>query len=260
MTSAYKTLFIAVPLSVFLLVSSVRASTPEPPEQPRDYIVDLAAVMDDGSKAQLSGLLRELELKTTAQALVLTVQSLDGEDIAGFSLRIAEKWRLGQKGKDNGALVVVAVKDRKYRIETGYGLEGVLPDGFVGTLGREFFVPHFKDGDYGGGISAGVGALARAIAEHEGVALSGLPQARRSGGALSGRPMGRLQLIALAVFGVIALVLFITHPRQCLLLMLASQLGGRRGGWSGGDGFGSGGGFGGGGGGGFGGGGSSGGW
>ena len=242
--------------------SDLAASTPEPPAVPRDYVVDLAGVINDNAKTQLNALLHELEQKTTSQVLVLTVQSLDNEDIEGFSLKTAEKWKLGQKGKDNGVLIVVAVRDHKYRFEVGYGLESVLPDSLVGTIGREYLVPYFRKGDYSTGISAATLAVIQTIASSEGVQLSGMPELRQPRDVSASRPLGTFQMVVFGIFGLVLLILFITHPRQFLLFLLVSQMGGGRGGWSGGgSGFGgSGGGFGGGGGGGFGGGGASGGW
>ena len=248
-----------------LFASLAAASTPEPPAVPRDYVVDLAGVMNDNVRTQLNALLRELEQKTTAQVLVLTIQSLDGEEIRGFGVKIAEKWKLGQKGKDNGALLIVAVNDRKYTIEVGYGLEGTLPDSLVGTIGREYLVPYFRKGDYSSGIYAATLAVVKTIAIQEGVQIAGATDVENEGRlrtTMSSRPLGEFQMALFGLLFLAALILFITHPRQCLLFMLASQMGGGRGGWSGGGGgggFGSGG-FGGGGGGGFGGGGSSGGW
>jgi uncharacterized protein len=253
---------IAAVVLFLLFVSFAGASTPEPPAIPRDYVVDLAGVMNDGTKSQLNALLHELEQKTSAQVLVLTVQSLDGEEIRSFGLKTAEKWKLGQKGKENGALLIVAVKDRKYTIEVGYGLEGTIPDSLVGTIGREYLVPYFRKGDYSSGISAATLEIIQTIAAREGVQISGMPELRRSRTVSASRPPGIFQMVMFGILGLGALILFITHPRQCLLVVLASQLGGGRGGWSGGGGgFGGGsGGFGGGGGGGFGGGGASGGW
>lgn len=267
MDSLFKKLIIITSIVVFgTFALSASASTPEPPAVPRDYVVDLAGVIRPDVQSRLNALLLELEQKTTAQVVVLTVQSLDNEDIESFSIDLAhKKWKLGQKGKDNGVLLVVAVKDRKYRLEVGYGLESVLPDSFVGTIGREYFVPHFRQGDYGGGIYAGTVAIIRTIAEHEGVSITGVTseETARPRVTIVGRPLSMFQAVVFGIFALIALVLFITHPRQCFLILLFSQMGGGgRGGWSsGGGGFSGGGGsFGGGGGGGFGGGGASGGW
>src|SRR5262245_34845103 len=96
---------------------------------PSTHVADYANVIDAATRQNLDGWLTELEQKTGAQVIALTIQSLDGEPIESFTLDLAQnKWKLGQKGKDNGVLVCVAVKDRKYRFEVGYGLEGALPD------------------------------------------------------------------------------------------------------------------------------------
>ncbi len=252
-------------LIVCLLVSAVasstsppsEAATPEPPERPPEYVVDLAGIIRDDLEGRLNAYLRELEQKTTAQVVVLTLQSLDGEDIEGFSIRTVERWKLGQEGKDNGVLITVALRDRRYRFEIGYGLEGILPDSLVGTIGRKYMVPYFRKGDYSTGIYAATVAVAREIARHEGVEITGMPSVRATG-PRAGREIGLLGAIMSILFLLAAVVLFIKHPRLLLLLLLFSGGGGRHG-WYGGGGFG-GGGFGGGGGGGFGGGGASGGW
>ena len=257
----HKRLFIAVVFFATVCSSVATASTPQPPDVPRDYVVDLAGIVRSDLKNELNAYLQALEQKTTAQVLVLTVQTLDNQSIEEFALNTKEKWKLGQKGKDNGVLIVVAVMDRKYRIEVGYGLESVLPDSMVGSIGREYFVPYFRQGDYSAGIYAGTVAVIRTIAAHEGVSITIGSEQAQPRQAYSRKPLSVFNKIMLAVFGIIALVLFITHPGQCFLIILASQMGGGRGGWSGGGGGGFGGGsFGGGGGGSGGGGGASGGW
>jgi len=262
MTSMYKRLVIAVVFLATVCASLATASTPPPPDVPRDYVVDLAGIVRSDLKNELNTYLQTLEQKTMAQVLVLTVQTLDNQSIEEFALNTKEKWKLGQKGKDNGVLIVVALKDRKYRIEVGYGLESVLPDSLVGSIGREYFVPYFRQGDFSTGIYAGTIAVIRTIATHEGVSITNGTGGAQTRGAYPGKRLNTLQMIVLAIFGIIALVLFITHPGQCFLIILASQMGGGRGGWSGGGGggFGGGGSFGGGGGGSGGGGGASGGW
>jgi uncharacterized protein len=260
MVSTFKKLLIFPFLLVTVFAFHTVASTPEPPAVPRDYVVDLADVMSPDAGARLNALLLELEQKTTAQVLVLTVQSLDGQSIEEFSLNTKEKWKLGQKGKDNGVLIVVAVKDRRYRIEVGYGLESVLPDSVVGSIGREYFVPYFRKGDYSGGISEGALAIAQTIADYEGVSIAGGRGPSRQPDFVSLKPLSFMQKVLFGIFILAALILFITHPRQCFIILLLSQMGGGRGGWSGGGGGFGGGSFGGGGGGSGGGGGASGGW
>jgi len=233
------------------------------PDRPHDYVVDLAGVVDDGTERQLNGFLRELEAKTGSQVVVLAVPSTDGVPIEDFSIDVAHnRWKIGKKGKDNGLLITVAVNDRKYRFEVGYGLEGVLPDSFVGEIGRRYLVPRFRQGDYGGGITAATLVFANVIAENARVEIGGMPrveQRRPSVGRKLGSGSSLLLLVVLAVIAVV----FVRHPGLLLLLLFSSPRGGFSGGYGGfgGGGFGGGGGsFGGGGGGGFGGGGSSGGW
>jgi len=203
--------------------------------------------------------LLELEQKTTAQMVVLTINSLEGEAIEDFSIKIAhEKWRLGQKGKDNGVLFLVALQDREYRIEVGYGLEDVIPDSLAGSIGRSYLVPYFRKGDYSTGISTAALAIINEIASHEGVEITGMPKVVIKG---SGQGVKGITGIVFPILFFIAIAyLFIRHPRLLLFSLLASSMGGRRGSWGSGGfggGFGS---FGGGGGGGFGGGGASGRW
>lgn len=247
----------------FLSGTPTFAVQPPLPQQPLNHVVDLAGIIDDGTEAQLDGYLLELEQKTTAQFIVLTVTSLEGESLEAFSIATAhDKWKLGQKGKDNGVLLVVALNDKKYRFEVGYGLEGMLPDSLTGSIGRQYLVPNFRKGDYSTGAVAAALAVATTIASGSGVEITGMPKLQtrtypagpRRGGGLANKILALLFLLG-------AVILFIKNPRLFMLLLLASSMGGgRRGGWGGGGGFGGGGSFGGGGGGGFGGGGSSGGW
>ncbi len=257
----YKRFLVAALFFMAVCSHLAAASTPKPPAIPRDYVVDLAGIIPEEVQARLNEYLQELEQKTGAQVLVLTVQSLDGQSIEEFTFNTKEQWKLGQKGKDNGVLIAVAVKDRKYRLEIGYGLESVLPDSMVGSIGREYLVPYFRKGDYGAGIYAATLVVANTIATHEGVQITGMPGFRQPREVVAAKPLGTLQMVVFGILALGAIILFITHPQQCLLLILASSLGGGRGGWSGGGGgFGGGGSFGGGGGGSGGGGGASGGW
>lgn len=242
------------------LASASPAESVTVPERPVRYVVDLAGVIDAEPETKLNGYLQELEQKTTAQFVILTIESLAGESIESFALEVAhDKWKLGRKGKDNGLLLLVAAKDRKYRIEVGYGLEGALPDSFAGSVGRDYLVPYFRKGDYSRGIFTAALALTAEIAREAGVTITGMPkpeQAGRPGG--SGSLFGTIFSLLVFIFIMIA---FIKNPKAFLLFFLFSSMGGRNQRWGGGGGFGGGfGSFGGGGGGGFGGGGASGSW
>jgi uncharacterized protein len=232
------------------------------PERPTRYVMDMAGVVEDGAERKINGFLQELEQKTTAQVVVLTVDSLDEVPLEDFSLQVAEQWGLGRRGQDNGLLIVFAMKERKYRFEVGYGLEGILPDSSVGTIGRQYIVPYFRQGDYSSGVAAAALAAANVIADNSGVEITGMPRLRRTSGGAGRAERGRGGIgstILTVLFLLGFLYMLIRHPRLLLMMVLFSGMG-RRGGWSSGGGFGGGGGGFGGGGGGFGGGGASGGW
>jgi len=124
---------------------------------------DLAGLLSEAEEQRLEAKLAALERATGAQVAVLTIPSLEGESLEEFSHRVASTWKLGQKGKDNGVLFLVARKDRKMRLEVGYGLEGVLPDALCRRILDNLVRPRFRAGDFAGGIEAGVEAVARAI-------------------------------------------------------------------------------------------------
>ncbi len=123
---------------------------------------DLAGVLSETQKQTLTQRLADFEKTTSNQVALLIIPTLEGELIENFSLQVAEAWKIGQKGRDNGLLIVIAVKDRKYRFEVGYGLEGALPDGFVGSVGRQYFRPNFQQGDYFTGITQALEAIEKA--------------------------------------------------------------------------------------------------
>ena len=258
-----KTAFFLTVLFLCLVVASV-AQAINVPERPSTYVVDLAGILDSSTANRLNGYLKELEQKTTAQFIILTIKSLEGESIEDFAIKIAhDKWKLGQQGKDNGLLLLIAVNDHKYRIEVGYGLEGVLPDSLVGGIGRSLMVPFFKKGDYSNGIFSAALVMANAIAADAGVTITGMPvMQRRVEPVKQNQPRSLWSTIITVIFFFLILALFVKYPRLLLLLFLSSSLGGRGGTWGGGGSFGGGGfgSFGGGGGGGFGGGGASGRW
>jgi len=246
----------ALLIALLAIAVPLRAIGPPVPATPPNYVVDLAGVIDQSVENRMNALLRELEERTTAQVVVLTLSSLEGESLEAFSIDLAHnRWKLGQKGKDNGILLTLAMQERKYRIEVGYGLEGALPDSLVGSIGRELLVPAFRAGDYGGGLAAVAGELASRVAAASGVSLSTpAPVVARRPVRSPGKPSPLAIGLALLLVPIF-IYLLIRHPQLLIMMLLSSRGGGSRDSWGG-----SGGGFGGGGGGGFGGGGSSGSW
>lgn len=122
-------------------------------------VTDNANILSSEVKKNISEKLKAHEESTGNQIAVLTVPALAGEGIEEYAVAVFEEWKLGQKGKDNGILVVVAPAERRMRIEVGYGLEGTIPDGLAGRIIRDVMTPKFKAGDYNGGIGSGVQAI-----------------------------------------------------------------------------------------------------
>jgi uncharacterized protein len=160
---------------------------------PTGYVNDYAHVIDEASKQRIEQLCRELESKTEAQLALVTISSLNGEPVEDYAIKLFEQWRIGKKAKSNGLLVLVAVQDRRSRIEVGYGLEGVITDGYAGEVLRELR-PYFRANDYGSGLYVAAQQLATRIAQSAGVTLSIEPDRARERGN-SGAPVQSHQLI-----------------------------------------------------------------
>jgi uncharacterized protein len=141
---------------------------------------DEANLIPADQRQRIEAKLAQLEQQTGDQVAVLTIDSLDGEAIEEYANKVARTWALGQKGKDNGLLLLVSKGDRKMRIEVGYGLEPVLTDLQTSIIQNEVIIPHFKQGDFGGGIEAGVDAIASTI-QGKPVEPAPVPQPRGGG-------------------------------------------------------------------------------
>ncbi len=212
----------------------------------KHYATDLSGTLSADQVSQLDQELSSFDKTTSTQVVLLMVSSLNGEDLEEYSLRVAEANQIGRKGKDNGALLLVALSDRKARIEVGYGLEGSLPDALAGQIIRKEITPRFREGDYYGGLRAGVEAIMAATKDE----YKADPSTSQGG--------RRFPPVLFAVVAIAFLILRLTRRRRGIFLGGGPWIGGGWGGGSGG-GFGGGGGFSGGGGS-FGGGGASGGW
>ena len=167
-----KLLVILLLMSAVIPAVTAKASLP----MPTHYVEDRAGVINASHERSLNGILQELEQKTGAQYIVLTVLTTGGLPIEQFALAHAEKWKLGQKGKDNGMLFVLAKNDRKWHFEVGYGLEGFVTDQYCGRIGREVLVPFLKQGNYSEGIYRANLTIVQKIAKESGVALTGMPK------------------------------------------------------------------------------------
>src|SRR3990172_11109772 len=129
-----------------------------PPALP-GRVVDRAGILSPDEEASLTRKLESIENETSVQFVIATVPSLEGEPIEDYSIRLAEEWKIGQAGLDNGAIILVVPSERGIRIEVGYGLEPVIPDGLAGRIIRERVAPAFQAENYYQGLLAAVEGL-----------------------------------------------------------------------------------------------------
>lgn len=251
-------------MALLLLVISLAALTgnAQAPIQykPQGYVNDFANVLSTSARAQLTALCTEVEQKTHAQIAVVTVPSLDGRPIQDYTLDLATQWGVGPKQSNRGILILLAVNDRKYWTQVGYGLEPILPDGKVGGFGREA-VPYLRESNYDAALLLLTRRIADVIAQDSGMTLSGQPPpAYRSARSDQGHELSGTATFFLILFVIVIFLALMkrgggsSSGRRGSGWWIGPMIGGSmgRGGWGGG-GFGGGGFGGGGGGGGFGG-------
>jgi len=159
---------------IFLFLSLINSAHAQNIPQPKGWVNDFAGVISSEYKEKLTSLIDELEQKTTSEIAVVTIDSIAPYDEKEYARLLFDNWKPGKKGKDNGVLVLLAIKERRWRIETGYGVEGILPDGLCGEIGRNYMVPYFKDGKYSEGLYQGALKIAQVIAKDTNVKLSAL--------------------------------------------------------------------------------------
>ncbi|SDM12686.1 uncharacterized protein SAMN05661010_03429 [Modicisalibacter muralis] len=251
------------PVILLLWACALGVQAQQQPDFPElsGRVVDRAEMLDASVEAQLTAMLKAHEQATTEQVVVVTLPNLQGYPIEQFGYQLGRHWGIGQKGEDNGALLIVAEEERAIRIEVGYGLEGRLTDAQSSVIISQIIVPAFKQGDFAGGITRGAQAMVQVLGGDP------LQQAAVGGSRQADEPArGPMSIFFFVLLLVVTMLVRgggrgrggRRGGRSGLLgaVLLGAALGGRGGG--GGGGFG-GGGFGGGGGG-FGGGGASGGW
>jgi uncharacterized protein len=203
---------------------------------------DFAGVIAAPAAAQMAQIAQEVLEKTGTALVVATVEAVGDNDPNDYANRLYQAWGIGRKGQDKGVLFFLAMKERRVRIETGYGVEGILPDGLTGEILDRYALPAFREGDFGRGFREAMGAVARIVAQDAGVTLTGVP-------APQGRPKGAEPAKAnpLQFLFLLAAIAFLLGTRRgramlpWLLLLLMSGGGGRRGGGGGFGGFGGGG-------------------
>jgi uncharacterized protein len=247
MARSFAFAFAAALIAVVVAAGAARAAPSFPPLTGR--VVDDAGVLSSEAQSRLTGLLAEHEKQTGNQVVVVTLKSLQDNDIAQYGYQLGRAWGIGQKGKNNGALVIVSPSTHDVRIEVGYGLEGELTDAQSKLIIENTMLPFFRKGDYDSGVLAGTFQVLQALGGKPSGAES-IPQAEPQQHGHGGIPIFLIVIILWVVFG---------RFLWPLLFLGGIGRGGGFGGGFGGGSFGGGGGFSGGGGS-FGGGGASGSW
>jgi uncharacterized protein len=144
---------------VVIFVLALCAHALEVPPQPKGRVSDYTGILSLSEISSLEQMMAQFERETTNQIAVLLIPTLAGDSLEDYSIRLAEKWQIGQKGLDNGVILLIVTQDRKIRIEVGYGLEGTLPDSLAGEIIRQAIAPKFRQGRFYEGIQAGVSAI-----------------------------------------------------------------------------------------------------
>lgn len=223
---------------IVLITSTVSAQSVKFPSY-RGWVNDFARVISPYYEEKISLLAGEVKRKTGAEIAIVTVNNLSGLSVEEYAYRLLEEWGIGTAKDNNGLLLLVAVEERRFRIEVGYGLEGILPDGLAGQIRDDFVLPDLREGDYGRGLYRGMIGVSQVIAKDAGVQVSerqrpvrrSRSRQRRSGGGF--------------FFIIMIILMIVTKGRIIPWLFLGMMMGGG-GGRSGGFGGGSfGGGFGG---------------
>ncbi|MBI5404342.1 MAG: TPM domain-containing protein [Ignavibacteriae bacterium] len=201
------------------------------------YVTDESGTLTSGEISTLSQKLKEFDNKTSTQIVVYMIQSLGGESLEDVSHRIAEKNKIGRKGKDNGVLLFIAKGDRKLRIEVGYGLEGVMTDAVSSQIIRKEITPSFKNNNFYEGIDKGTDAI---IAVSKGEYTAD----KKSNKGLDGTTCLGLPIFIFVIFGIIFFSIFVSIIRRIFGFGRGIYSGGKRGGgwsnWGGGGFFGGG--------------------
>jgi uncharacterized protein len=229
-------------LAAIISLCALVSAEPIKQLRPTGYVNDFANVLTPETKAQIEGLCQQVDQKAHAQIALVTVNTLDGSDIETYAVDLFKQWGIGAKGSDRGVLILYAIRDRRARIEVGYGLEPILPDGKVGSFQREA-IPQMRTGDYSGALLLVTSRVADVIAKDAGVQLTNAPIRAPT----SDEPQPVHISAGAIIFGIIILLLIMFTPLRTLLFWMLLS-GGGRGGWGGGGGGWSSGGFGGGGG------------
>ena len=249
-----KIFFAAATLLLIVSASVIAQNFPSP----KGYVSDYANVITQETESRIAGIARAIEKATTAEVAVVTVPNLSPYgSIEEYSIELATAWGIGKEGKDNGMLLLLTLEERRVRIEVGYGLEGVFPDGLTGRIRDKSMIPYFKNNDFDTGFLKAMEGIAGVMEDEYDIELAGVSQTESE----KYSSVSVVSRVRSSPFYIIFVLIFVVGGRFLWPILFLGGFGrrGGRGGFGGfgGGGGGGGGGFGGFGGGGFGGGGSS---
>jgi uncharacterized protein len=230
-------------LALFFILVLAAEAEPIAQLKPAGYVNDFAHVLDHNTIAQIDEICRQIEEKAHAEIAVVTIHSLDGEDIESYAVDLFHRWGIGNKSTNRGVLILYAINDHRARIEVGYGLEPILPDGKVGAFQREA-IPLMRAGNYSQALVLLTSRVASVIVQDAGVQLT-TPQIAPAPPQRMEQPSRGISAGGIVLLIIVILVILFTPLRGILFWMLLSGGGGGGGDWGGGGGGFGGGGFGG---------------
>ena len=242
--------FLLLLLAVWQLVSCqpLAQAASQIPAKPTNniYVQDYSKVLSANTKATIMAYSQAIAARTKAQLVVVTIPTLNGDALEDYATSLYRSWGIGDKEKNNGVLLLVALKDRQSRIEVGYGLEGALPDGLTGRIQDQAMIPYFSSGNYDKGIMQGYANIASIVAKEYNVKLeSKIQDASQKGvsAQTAEMPLWQKLIFVVGIAGLLLIdQLFFGGAILHLLLILFLRGGGRGGGGGFGGGSGGGGG------------------
>jgi len=209
-------------LLILPLLLCLPASAESPFPKPKGPVNDFANVIPPAYEQKMQAITLEVLQKTGTTVVVVTMPDIEGYEYNEYATLLYEKWGIGKKGEDKGVLIFVTVKERKMRIETGYGVEGILPDGLCGEIREKYMVPFLRENKYGEGLLNGTIAVSQIIAEDSGVQLTGQAPSKRA--------KKKRSVFSFLPLILIIIVMFSSRRRGGSWLLLALLLGGGGGG------------------------------
>jgi len=226
--------FLPLICGLILLASMGTAKAEIKYPKPTGAVNDLAGIISPDYEKQMESLSHEILQKTGTSIVVATVETVGDIDYSIYANELYQAWGIGKKGEDKGVLIFLALKERKLKIETGYGVEGILPDGLVGQIRDDYMLPYLKKNEFGEGILNGLTIMAAIIAKDAGVKLGGMDDQPIVKMPVSKKRISALGFLPILFFIVLFLILARSRTGGILPLLLLMMMGGRGGGFGGG--------------------------